>query len=31
MKITVTDGNTVHTYDVDDNEEIENIRALIQV
>lgn len=31
MKITVTDGNLVHTYDVEPNEEIENIKALIEV
>jgi len=30
MKITVTDGNSIHSYDVDDNEEIENIKALIE-
>lgn len=29
MKITVTDGNSVHVYEVEDNEEIENIKALI--
>lgn len=31
MKITVTDGNQIHTFDVDENEEIENIKALIEV
>ena len=30
MKITVTDGNEIRTYDVDANEEIENIKALIE-
>lgn len=29
MKITVTDGNSVHSFDVDANEEIENIKALV--
>lgn len=29
MKITVTDGNSVHSFDVDSNEEIENIKALV--
>lgn len=31
MKVTVTDGNQVNTFDVDSNEEVENIKALVEV
>ena len=31
MKVTVTDGNQVYNFDVDANEEIQNIKALVEV
>lgn len=30
MRITITDGNSIHQYEVDATEEIENIKALIE-
>lgn len=29
MKITITDGNNIQTFDVDPNEIVENIKALV--
>ena len=31
MKITITDTNNFHTFDVDPDEEVENVKALIEV
>ena len=30
MRITVTDGNNFHNFDVEPNEEIDNLKALIE-